>query len=187
MDRETELARLANAEKAVTDGERHIQLQEQRVAELDRDHDTKRALATLATFRQMQAEHVAHRDLILKMLQQDAAAKPERLTPIFRPGHYSEMEEPTLRTLGRPMDHRESRLEALRAHIRHQIDLIAHLICEEERSLESVQLHNHVIEELAAEECDLNDGKFSSAVAPPSSSARAGDGSEANKLSILSA
>jgi hypothetical protein len=97
MDRETELAHLAIAEKAVADGERHIQLQEQRVAELDRDHDTKRALATLATFRQMQAEHVAHRDLILKMLQQDAAAKPERLTdPIFRPGH-SEMKESTLR------------------------------------------------------------------------------------------
>src|SRR5215475_318919 len=89
MDRSTELAHLAIAERAVASGERHIELQEQRVAELDRDgHDTKRALATLAIFRQVRAEHVAHRDLLLKILQEDAA-KPQLLTgPIFRPEHY---------------------------------------------------------------------------------------------------
>ena len=71
MDRETELAHLATAEKAVSDGERHIQHQEQIVAELDRDgHDTKEALALLATFRRIQTQHVAHRDFLLKKIQQ---------------------------------------------------------------------------------------------------------------------
>src|SRR3974390_1172780 len=89
MDREMELAHLAIAEKAVAQGEQHILKQEARVAELDRDgHDTVQALATLAIFRKNQAEHVAHRDLILKMLQHDAA-KPHLVSgPIFRPGHY---------------------------------------------------------------------------------------------------
>jgi hypothetical protein len=89
MDRNMELAHLAIAQKAVADGERHIECQEQRVAELDRDgHDTVQALAILATFRDMQAQHVAHRDLLLKMLRQDAA-KPQSATgPIFRPGYY---------------------------------------------------------------------------------------------------
>ena len=85
MERKMELAHLAIAEKTVADGERHIQRQEQRVAELDRDgHDTEQALATLATFRQMQAEHVAHRDLLLKIMQQDAARAQLVIGPIFR-------------------------------------------------------------------------------------------------------
>jgi hypothetical protein len=88
MDRNVELAHLAIAEKALADGERHILLQEERVAELDRDgHDTKRALATLAIFKN-QAKHVAHRDL--KILQQDAARPHFAPGPIFRPGHYED-------------------------------------------------------------------------------------------------
>ncbi len=77
MDREMELGHLALAEKAVIEGERHIQHQEQVVAELDRDgHDTREALALLATFRRLQAEHVAHRDFLLRKLGQ-----PPRLQP----------------------------------------------------------------------------------------------------------
>lgn len=69
MDREMELAHLAQAEKAVIEGERHIQHQERVVAELDRDgHDTREALALLAAFRRIQAEHVAHRDFLLRKI-----------------------------------------------------------------------------------------------------------------------
>ena len=70
MDRETTLAHLALADKNVALGERHIAQQEQIVADLDRDgHDTREALALLAVFRRAQAEHVAHRDLLLRELQ----------------------------------------------------------------------------------------------------------------------
>ena len=69
MDRETDLAHFASAEKAVIEGERHIQHQEQVVAELDRDgHNTAEALALLATFRKIQAQHVPHRDFLLRNL-----------------------------------------------------------------------------------------------------------------------
>jgi hypothetical protein len=37
------------------------------LADLDR-HDTKQARETLAIFQRMQAEHVAHRNLLLKLL-----------------------------------------------------------------------------------------------------------------------
>ena len=89
MNREMEIAHLAIAEKAVADAERHILQQEARVAELDRDgHDTKRALATLAVFRRLQAEHVAHRDLLLQIIKLDRARTQTGKSPIFRPGHY---------------------------------------------------------------------------------------------------
>ncbi len=89
MNREMEIAHLAIAEKAVLEGEQHILQQEARVAELDRDgHDTRHALETLATFRHMQAEHVAHRDLLVEMLKQDKARAQSPSGPIFRPGHY---------------------------------------------------------------------------------------------------
>jgi hypothetical protein len=95
MDRKMELDHLAIAEKAVAAGERHIAREEQMIAELDRDgHDTSLALATLANYRRMQAEHVAHRDLLLKMLQQDAAKPHIACGPIFRPGHYGPRSEP---------------------------------------------------------------------------------------------
>jgi hypothetical protein len=70
MNREMTLAHLAKAEKNVVLGERHIQRQEQLVSELDRDgHDTSAALTLLATFHRAQAEHVAHRDFLLRELQ----------------------------------------------------------------------------------------------------------------------
>jgi hypothetical protein len=84
MDRDMELAHLAIAEKAVAEGERHIRREERMIADLDRGGpDTKLALAVLATYRRMQAEHVAHRNRLLKMLQQDSSA-----AAMFRPGHY---------------------------------------------------------------------------------------------------
>ena len=93
MNLKMERAHLAIAEKAVAVGEQHILDQERRVAELDWDgHDTKRALATLANFRRMQAEHVAHRNLLLHMLQQDAARPALPDGPIFRPGHYPQQD-----------------------------------------------------------------------------------------------
>ena len=90
-----EFDHLAIAEKAVADGERHIARGERAIADLDRaGHDTKVARDTLATFRRTLAEHIAHRDLLLKMLQQDAA-KPRLTTDlIFRPGHYDSPAEP---------------------------------------------------------------------------------------------
>ena len=85
MDRKIELAHFAIAEKAVADGEHHIEREEQMLADLDRaGHDTKQARETLAIFQRMQAEHVAHRNLLLKLLQQQGGS-PD---PIYRPGHY---------------------------------------------------------------------------------------------------
>jgi hypothetical protein len=58
MDRKMELNHLKIAEKAVADGERYIEREEQLLADLDRaGHDTKQARETLANFRRMQAEH----------------------------------------------------------------------------------------------------------------------------------
>ena len=91
MDRKMELDHLALAEKAVADGERHIAREEQMIADLDRhghSGDTKLACETLAALRRMQAEHIAHRNLILKMLKQDGSSDP-----IFRPGHYESSPE----------------------------------------------------------------------------------------------
>jgi hypothetical protein len=67
------LAHLAIAEKNVALGERHIEHQEPLVSDLDRHgHDTSEALALLDMFRRPQAEHVAHRDFLLKELQDSA-------------------------------------------------------------------------------------------------------------------
>jgi hypothetical protein len=86
MDRKMELDHLAIAEKAAAESERHIEREEQAIADLDRaGHDTKLARETLATSRRMQAAHIAHRDLILKMLQQDAMKPQPTTDPIFRP------------------------------------------------------------------------------------------------------
>ena len=86
MDRKMELDHLALAEKAIAEGDRHIDREEQMIADLDRGgHDTRLARETLATLRRMQAEHVAHRNLILEMLQ-----RKEPPDPIFRPGHYND-------------------------------------------------------------------------------------------------
>jgi hypothetical protein len=87
MDRKMELNHLALAESAVLQGERHIAREEQMISDLERGgHDTKLALETLANYRRMQAEHIAHRNMILKLLQQSGyCCSPD---PIFRPGHY---------------------------------------------------------------------------------------------------
>jgi hypothetical protein len=90
MNREMELQHLALAEEAIARGERHIQREEQMISELDRDgHDTSEALALLETYRQTQAAHVAHRNLILQMLHQK-----DEPDAIFRPGHYEGRPQP---------------------------------------------------------------------------------------------
>ena len=58
---------LAQAQRSVAQGERHIEEQEQRVAKLTRDgHDISQAEDLLEVFRETQVQHVAHRDLILR-------------------------------------------------------------------------------------------------------------------------
>jgi hypothetical protein len=70
MDRKMALDHLATAEEAIALGDRHIAREEQMIADLDRaGHDTTLALAVLATYRQMQAQLVAHRNLLLNRLQ----------------------------------------------------------------------------------------------------------------------
>jgi ferritin len=70
MKRDIQFAHLQEAERHVATGERHIVEQERRIADLDRDgHDTTQARALLETFRTLQAEHVAHRDHILRELE----------------------------------------------------------------------------------------------------------------------
>ena len=86
MDRKIELEHLALAEKAVLDGEHHIEREEQMIADLERgghSEDVALAREVLETLRRMQDEHLAHRNLLLKMLQQGGSDDP-----IFRPGHY---------------------------------------------------------------------------------------------------
>lgn len=100
MNREMELRHLALAEKAVAEGERHIQREEQMISELDRaGHDTSEARALLATYRRTQVQHVAHRNLILQMLHQKD--KPD---PIFRPGHYESSPQAGPTPVERPKD-----------------------------------------------------------------------------------
>ena len=66
-----ELHDLREAERHVVEGERHIAEQEARLAEIDRDgHDTTQARRLLDNFRAVQTQHVAHRDFILKRLQE---------------------------------------------------------------------------------------------------------------------
>ena len=77
MDRTTELRHLIGAEQRVAQGEHHIARQEQIVSELDshgHDATAELAVALLDTFRRCQVEHVAHRDFILRELQQHPAA-----------------------------------------------------------------------------------------------------------------
>ena len=65
MDRETQLLHLLEAENHVACGARLVAEQEARVAQLDRDgRDTTRAEQLLATFRETQAQHIEHRDLV---------------------------------------------------------------------------------------------------------------------------
>ena len=69
MDRSIQLQHLAEAERHIARGDYHISEQELRIAEFDaRGHDATLARALLETFRLTQAQHVAHRDFILKAL-----------------------------------------------------------------------------------------------------------------------
>jgi hypothetical protein len=69
MDRNAQLRHLAAAERHVQRGERCIRDQEDCIEELGlHGHDTNLARAILETFRQIQAQHVGHRDQILKEL-----------------------------------------------------------------------------------------------------------------------
>jgi hypothetical protein len=71
MDLTMELQHLAEAEHHITRGAQHILDQEIRVADLDfRGHDSTLARSLLETFRLTQAQHVAHRDRILRLLGQ---------------------------------------------------------------------------------------------------------------------
>ena len=98
MDRKMELDHLALAEQAVALDDRHILREEQVTADLDRaGHDTTQARELLATYRQTQAEHVAHRNRILEMLRQSGSE--ER---IFRPGHYEGRAEQDLARVDPP-------------------------------------------------------------------------------------
>jgi hypothetical protein len=68
------LSHLKQAEQHVAEGERHIAEQEARVAELlKRGHKTATAQQLLHNFYALQAEHIQHRDRLLKELAQDLA------------------------------------------------------------------------------------------------------------------
>jgi hypothetical protein len=71
VDRATLLEHLAKAERHVAQGEAHIGRQEALLAELERDgHDTKDAVAILATLRETQTQHILSMARLLKALQQ---------------------------------------------------------------------------------------------------------------------
>jgi len=72
MNPAVQLARLAQAERRIASGIRHIEKQEQIIADLERNgRDNAAALAVelLTIFHRTQAYDVAHRDRILKDLE----------------------------------------------------------------------------------------------------------------------
>ena len=72
VDRATLLEHLAQGERHVAEGEPHIGRQEALVAEMECEgHDTKRALAILATLRETQTQHVLNVERLLKKLQRE--------------------------------------------------------------------------------------------------------------------
>lgn len=88
MEGRREHVDLTVAEKVIAAGTRRIADQEQRVSELDRHgHDTTRACSLLALYRRVQAQQIAHRNLILRLLRNSRRAE-SAAGPIFRPGHY---------------------------------------------------------------------------------------------------
>ncbi|MGX9427994.1 hypothetical protein [Bradyrhizobium sp. LeoA1S1] len=71
MDREMHKRLLEQAERHVAQGQRHIAEQEERVAELARlGADTTEARKLLDNFYASQAQHIRHRDRILKELEE---------------------------------------------------------------------------------------------------------------------
>ena len=68
MDHSMQFRDLAEAERHIALGAQHILDQEMRVADIDlRGYDSTLARSLLETFRLMQAQHVAHRERILRM------------------------------------------------------------------------------------------------------------------------
>jgi len=64
-----QLRHLAEAERHIERGIEHLSHQELRIAEFDlRGHDSTLARSLLETFRIAQAQHIAHRDHILREL-----------------------------------------------------------------------------------------------------------------------
>jgi ferritin len=71
MDRAMELRHLEQAERHIAEGEQHIAEQEDRIADLARmGADTTKARKLLDNFYASQAQHIQHRDRILKELEQ---------------------------------------------------------------------------------------------------------------------
>ena len=71
MNRSMQLRQLAEAERHISRGEQHISSQELRITDLDRrGQDSTLARALLETFLLVQAQHIAHRDHILRELGQ---------------------------------------------------------------------------------------------------------------------
>jgi len=71
MDRSMQLQHLAEAEQHIASGVEHISKQELRIADLDfRGQDSTLARSLLKTFCLLQAQHIAHRDHILRELGQ---------------------------------------------------------------------------------------------------------------------
>jgi hypothetical protein len=69
MDRKLLQTSLAQAERHVVEGERHVARQRNLVTALERDgHDTSRAVQLLCQFEELQAMHVADRDRLRKEL-----------------------------------------------------------------------------------------------------------------------
>ena len=70
MDRAMQLRHLEEAERHIAEGDRHIAEQEQRVADLARyGQNTTEARKLLDNVYAVQAQHIQHRDRILKVLE----------------------------------------------------------------------------------------------------------------------
>ena len=70
MDRRTIAERLTMAERHVAEGRGHIELQQDIVAELERDgHDSTLARMLLATLQETQALHIGDRDRLQRELK----------------------------------------------------------------------------------------------------------------------
>jgi hypothetical protein len=73
VDRAFIEAHLAQAERTISEGERHQARQRELVARLEEDgHDATQARELLALFEEMQTLHIAHRDRL-----RDELAQPE--------------------------------------------------------------------------------------------------------------
>jgi hypothetical protein len=69
MDRSMQLQHLAEAEQHIGRGAKHISDQEVLIADLELlGHDTGLARSLLETFRLTQAQHMDHRECILRVL-----------------------------------------------------------------------------------------------------------------------